>query len=92
LQEDPLEARADRVGRRHRVARAEAGERGHEHRRHHGATAQQRRKRNPTAQGNAYLKAVLYTAKRPLPAVHAMISGVVFFPALAAALISSWGA
>jgi len=50
------------------------------------------RKRNPTAQGNAYFKAVLYTAKRPLPAVHAMISGVVFFPALAAAVISSWGA
>lgn len=50
------------------------------------------RKRNPTAQGNAYFQAVLYTAKRPLPAVHAMLSGVVFFPALAAALISSWGA
>src|SRR5690242_14208399 len=50
------------------------------------------RKRNPAAQGNTYFQAVMYTAKRPLPAAHAIISGVVFFPALAAAVLSSWGA
>jgi hypothetical protein len=47
------------------------------------------RKRHPTATGNAYLQAVKYTAKRPLPLVHAALAPVAWFPALAAAVISS---
>lgn len=47
------------------------------------------RKRNPDAPGVAYFQAVKYTAKRPLPLVHAALAPVAWFPALAAALISS---
>ncbi|WP_197288321.1 hypothetical protein [Nocardia sp. NRRL S-836] len=47
------------------------------------------RRRNPDATGNAYLQAVRYTAKRPLPLLHAALAPVAWFPALAAALISS---
>lgn len=50
------------------------------------------KKRHPTAQGSAYLQAVKYTAKRPLAFAHAMLAPVAWFPALAAAVISSWGA
>lgn len=50
------------------------------------------KRRNPTAQGNAYIQAVKYTAKRPLPMAHAMLAPVAWFPALAAAVLSSWGA
>ena len=34
------------------------------------------RKRNPTAQGNAYFQGVKYTAKRPLAFAHAMLAPV----------------
>lgn len=47
------------------------------------------RKRNPAAQGNAYLQAVKSMTKRPLPLVHAWLSPLAWFPALAAAVISS---
>lgn len=47
------------------------------------------RKRHPDATGNAYFQAVKYTAKRPLALVHAALAPVAWFPALAAALISS---
>ncbi|GAA3666880.1 hypothetical protein GCM10022267_61610 [Lentzea roselyniae] len=50
------------------------------------------RKRHPGATGNAYLQAAKYTAKRPLTMAHAMLAPVAWFPALAAAAISSWGA
>ena len=50
------------------------------------------RRRNPDATGSAYWQAVRYTAKRPLALVHAVLAPVAFFPALAAALISSFAA
>ncbi|GGU57812.1 hypothetical protein [Lentzea flava] len=50
------------------------------------------RKRNPTAGGNAYFQAVKSLLKRPLALAHAWIAPVAWFPALAAAVISSWGA
>ena len=50
------------------------------------------RRRHPDATGNAYFQAVKYTAKRPLALTHAALAPVAWFPALAAAVISSWGA
>jgi hypothetical protein len=47
------------------------------------------RKRNPGATGNAYFQAVKQTAKRPLALVHAALAPVAWFPALAAAVLSS---
>jgi hypothetical protein len=47
------------------------------------------KKRNPAARGIVYFQAVKYTLTRPLPLAHAMLAGVTFFPALAAAVISS---
>ena len=47
------------------------------------------RRSNPTAQGNAYFQAVKSMTKRPLPLVHAWLSPLAWFPALAAAVISS---
>jgi hypothetical protein len=49
------------------------------------------RRRNPDATGNAYFQAVKHLLKRPLPLAHAWIAPVAWFPALAAAVISSWG-
>lgn len=47
------------------------------------------RKRNPSAPGNAYFQAVKSLLKRPLPLAHAWLAPVAWFPALAAAVISS---
>jgi hypothetical protein len=49
-------------------------------------------KRNPATQKNVYFKSMMAAMRRPLTAVHAILAGVTFFPALAAAVISSWGA
>jgi hypothetical protein len=47
------------------------------------------RRRNPSAPGLAYFQAVKSLLKRPLPLAHAWIAPVAWFPALAAAVISS---
>ncbi|WP_143466954.1 hypothetical protein [Lentzea kentuckyensis] len=47
------------------------------------------RKRNPDAKGIVYFRAVVSLLKRPLPLAHAWIAPVAWFPALAAAIISS---
>lgn len=47
------------------------------------------RKRNPDAPGIAYFQAAKSLLKRPLPLAHAWIAPVAWFPALAAAVISS---
>jgi hypothetical protein len=47
------------------------------------------RRRNPSAPGIAYFQAAKSLLKRPLPLAHAWIAPVAWFPALAAAVISS---
>jgi hypothetical protein len=47
------------------------------------------RKRNPDARGIVYFRAVMSLLKKPLPLAHAWIAPVAWFPALAAAIISS---
>jgi hypothetical protein len=47
------------------------------------------RKSNPDARGIAYFRAMTSLLKRPLPLAHACISPLAWFPALAAAVISS---
>jgi len=49
------------------------------------------RRRNPDATGRAYFQAVKSLLKRPLPLAHAWLAPVAWFPALAAAVLSSWG-
>lgn len=47
------------------------------------------RKRNPTEQRNVYFRSMMAAMRRPLTLAHASLAGVTFFPALAAAIISS---
>jgi hypothetical protein len=47
------------------------------------------RRRNPSAPGIAYFQAAKSLLKKPLPLAHAWIAPVAWFPALAAAVISS---
>lgn len=47
------------------------------------------RKRNPDVPGIAYFQAAKALLKRPLPLAHAWIAPVAWFPALAAAIVSS---
>ncbi|MCR3749256.1 hypothetical protein [Lentzea californiensis] len=47
------------------------------------------RRSNPGARGIVYFRAMTSLVKRPLPLVHAALSPLAWFPALAAAVISS---
>ncbi|MET9229229.1 hypothetical protein [Lentzea sp. NPDC003310] len=47
------------------------------------------RKHNPNAKGIAYFQACKQMMKRPVPLAHALLAPVAWFPALAAAVISS---
>ncbi|MGW6932087.1 hypothetical protein ACWGE0_18680 [Lentzea sp. NPDC054927] len=50
------------------------------------------RKRNPDAPGIAYFQATKAAWKKPLLLAHGFLAPVAWFPALAAAMISSWAA
>ncbi|KJK44110.1 hypothetical protein UK23_30650 [Lentzea aerocolonigenes] len=47
------------------------------------------RRRNPDAPGNAYFQAAKAAARKPLLLAHGFLAPVAWFPALAAAIISS---